>query len=477
VLAFTLIGASATVYLLFERDQYHRIDDGLRATTVAIAGELERRSFGPETEPQTLRAVLRARPDPHQAVAIFDSSGRLLSEQPTEHDVHVRLPSRGISSVSSPSFYSLPERVPNSDDSCRGIARRVQLGLSGDPHTLVVNQSLELVEDKLDLLLSVFCIAVPAVLVLATLAGWWLVSRSLAPVTAMSDQAQRISVKDLNERLPVLNPRDELGLLAASFNALLARLASAFSNQRRFMADASHELRTPLSAIRMACEVTLQREERETTEYRDALTIVERQSLRLTRIVEDLFVLARADAEGLTLRVSEFYLDELLTEIARDAAMLAARKGLLLEPNLFPEALFRGDETLLSQMIWNVIDNAIKYTPRGGRIGFALEAHDAEYVITVTDTGLGIPMDSQPHIFERFYRADQARTRVEPGETGGAGLGLPIARWIAEAHHGRLQLRSSDRSGSVFAIYLPHNGGRPSLRGAAKVSRRPSLPS
>jgi signal transduction histidine kinase len=271
----------------------------------------------------------------------------------------------------------------------------------------------------------------------------------------MSQRAQRISAKDLNERLPILNPRDELGLLAASFNALLARLASAFSQQTRFMADASHELRTPLSAIRMACEVTLQREERETTEYRDALTIVERQTLRLTRIVEDMFVLARADAEGPTLRISEFYLDELLTEIVRDAAVLATRKGLLLEPKLFPEALFRGDETLLSQMIWNLIDNAMKYTLRGGRIGFALEAHDAEYVFTVTDTGSGIPADSQPHIFERFYRADTARARVEMGETGGVGLGLPIARWIAEAHRGRLQLRSSDRSGSVFAIYLP----------------------
>jgi signal transduction histidine kinase len=272
---------------------------------------------------------------------------------------------------------------------------------------------------------------------------------------AMSEQARCIGAENLEQRLVSDNPRNELGRLAATFNGLLTRLSEAFSQQRQFMADASHELRTPLSAIRTACAVILQREDRASSEYRDALAMVEQQARRLTRIVEDMFLLARADAGNSMLRIDHLYLDELLAESTRGAAVLATQKNLHLEISVLPESSLRGDESLLRQMFWNLLDNAIKYTPNEGRVRIALESQDAQYVITVSDTGSGIPAASQPYIFERFYRADQMRSRTETGPESGAGLGLSIARWIAEAHDGRVDLQRSDQTGSTFVIYLP----------------------
>src|SRR5262249_28390613 len=153
---------------------------------------------------------------------------------------------------------------------------------------------------------------IPVALVMAGLGGWFLARRSLQPVTAMSVRAQRIGAENLDERLPIGNPRDELGRLAAAFNDLLARLGNSFSQQGQFMADASHELRTPLSVIRTASAVTLEREDREKSEYREALDIIEHQARRLSRIVDDMFVLARADAGHPSLQVTNFYLDELV---------------------------------------------------------------------------------------------------------------------------------------------------------------------
>ena len=271
----------------------------------------------------------------------------------------------------------------------------------------------------------------------------------------MAERAQRISVENLDQRLPTANPRDELGRLAATFNELLARLSNSFAQQRQFMADASHELRTPLSVIGTTSAVMLQREDRGKSEYREALTIVDQQVRRLTRVVDDIFMLARADAGHPALQITGFYLDELLVETARGAAVLASRKNLQLEVPVLSEAPFRGDEGLLRQMIGNLLDNAIRHTPERGEVRIALKSCDTEYVITVTDTGSGIAPDVQPQIFKRFYRADKARSRTNTNGEGGAGLGLPIARRIAEAHQGRLELQHSDETGSTFVVCLP----------------------
>jgi signal transduction histidine kinase len=269
----------------------------------------------------------------------------------------------------------------------------------------------------------------------------------------MSERARRISAENLQERLPLVNPRDELGRLAAIFNELLTRLETSFIQQRRFMADASHELRTPLYVMRTATDVTLGREHREEHEYRDALKIASEQTHRLTRIVEDMFTLARADSGSRTLDETDFYLDELITEAGRAAGVLAASKGIRLNQSDLPEMLCHGDEGLLRQMLMNLLGNAIKHTPSGGEITISVDRENGQYLISVADTGTGIPVEAQPHVFERFFRADKARSRAQDG--GGAGLGLAIARWIAEAHKGRLELKHSDMTGSVFIASLP----------------------
>jgi len=304
----------------------------------------------------------------------------------------------------------------------------------------------------------ILSIAVPLGLLLAGLGGWFLARKSLAPVLAMSEQAHRIGAQDLDQRLPVVNPRDELGRLAATFNDLLSRLSSTFALQRQLMADASHELRTPVSVIRTATSVTLEQKERSQEEYRNALTMVDEQGRRLTRIVDDMFKLARADAGRLALQQRAFYLDELLTETVRAAGILAESKEIKVALPRLPESPCYGDEDLLRQMVLNLLDNAVKHTPRGGSVTVGLDQAGGWYRIAVTDTGSGIPVEAQSHVFERFFRVNKADSRADSisnSTGGGAGLGLSIALSIAEAHRGTLVLEQSDASGSIFVATLP----------------------
>ena len=326
---------------------------------------------------------------------------------------------------------------------------------AGETYTLLVAHPWRERDELLRRVLTALAIAVPLALAAASLGGYFLARKSLSPVVAMSATAANISATNLHERLPMDNPRDELGQLAGVFNALLARLDESFAQQQRFMADASHELRTPVAIVRGEAEIALSQAARRPEEYRESLAIVQDEGRRLTRIVEDLFLLARADAGQLPLQLTNFYFDELTAECARAVRTLAMRRELILECEATTEMPLRGDENLLRQMLLNLLDNAIKHTPRGGSVTVKCVKDKRNYILTVTDTGAGIPLQAQPHIFERFYRADTARLRQTDSEGSGAGLGLSIAHWIAVAHNGRLELLRSDADGSVFAATLP----------------------
>jgi signal transduction histidine kinase len=271
----------------------------------------------------------------------------------------------------------------------------------------------------------------------------------------MAGSARRIGAENLGEQLPVANPRDELGQLAVTFNELLARLHEAFERQRRFMADASHELRTPLSVMGATAGVTLRKRHRKEDEYREAVQMMSEQTQRLSRIVKDMFTLARADAGRYPLNKRPLYLNDLLEEIARAGELLAAEKSVKVEIIDSLEAGFHGDEDLLRRMILNLVDNAIKHTPQGGVVRLGLSEDAPDYLISISDTGPGIPSEAQAHIFERFYRAGAARSRPEDGDGAGAGLGLSIASWIAQAHDGSLELTRSDQTGTTFTVRLP----------------------
>jgi heavy metal sensor kinase len=289
-------------------------------------------------------------------------------------------------------------------------------------------------------------------LLLAAMAGGWLMARqSLHPVTAMTERAASIGAATLHERLPVKNPRDELGRLATVFNDLLARLDQAFEQQRQFMADASHELRTPVTIMGGEAELALSRGDRPPTELRTALTNIRHESRRLKRIVDDLFLLARGNAGEQLLAPTSLYLGDLARECVQAARSLAGTKGVDLSYDGREELPYTGDEALLRRLIMNLLDNAIKYTPAGGAVELGTGAEDGLYVIEVRDTGPGIPERARSRLFDRFYRARLDRTESDTG----AGLGLAIARWIAESHGGTITLMKSDDRGSTFRVALP----------------------
>jgi heavy metal sensor kinase len=355
-------------------------------------------------------------------------------------------------SANSSSAEPLHRTLTLSERSYRSYVRRFS-AVNGD-YQLVVLQSQRQQEELLETLADTFAFIIPLAIVLASAGGYFLARRSLTPVVAMSTQAERIGAENLHERLAVQNAKDELGHLAQSFNRLLDRLDQSFERQRRFVADASHELRTPVAILCGEADVTLSQPDRSPEEYRESLNILRAEARRLKQIVEDLFTLARADAGQHPLTLTDFYLDELVSQCARNMRTLAAAKKLALLCESPTELPVHADEALICRMIQNLLDNAIKYTPEGGTVSITSGIHNSFYSVTISDTGEGIPLELQPRIFERFFRADKVRSR-SGSETGGAGLGLSIGRWIVEAHGGRIELTRSDKQGSIFTVYLP----------------------
>ena len=219
---------------------------------------------------------------------------------------------------------------------------------------------------------------------------------------------------------------------------------------RRFVADASHELRTPIAVIRGEADVALSHD-RGAAEYQESLAIVLDESRRLSRLVDDLLNLARADAGRVKLEVQEFHFNELLAECCRSMQTLASASDVALECRSAGDVQFRGDEGLLRRLVINLLDNAIRYTPPGGKVSAVLEADAAAARIVISDTGVGIPPEAAPHVFERSYRADKARSRQD----GGFGLGLAIVKWVAEAHNGAVELTRNSGPRTTFTVTLP----------------------
>src|SRR6266704_2748636 len=291
----------------------------------------------------------------------------------------------------------------------------------------------------------------PMALLLAGFGGYALARKALGPVDAMTDKAERISAERLNQRLAVENPHDELGKLASVFNAMLSRLEAAFNQLRRFTADASHELRTPLTAIRSVGEVALQ-DQKSPAEYRDVIGSMLEEVDRLTRLVESLLVLSRADAGHVHLQREDIPLVRLAKEASSVVEVLAEEKRQQIDIDGDADLLVSVDRLILRQAIVNLLDNAIKYAPSASRILVRVQiGANKQVFLDVVDQGPGIRSEHQPHVFDRFYRVDKARTR----EWGGTGLGLSITRWAIEAHGGGITLKSEEGRGSTFRISLP----------------------
>jgi heavy metal sensor kinase len=330
--------------------------------------------------------------------------------------------------------------------------------IAGVHFAVVVGQTLDVQYELLVDLRRAMALAIPIALLAASLGGYLLARKSLAPVALMSRKAAAMGAADLGQRIDVENPRDELGQLAATLNGLLARIEEAFASQRRFMADASHELRSPVAILQGEIDVTLSRELRDPAEYRESLEIMRKSVRRLARIVGDLFLIARSDAGEVPVQRERVYLDEIAAQTVRSFRTLAAERAVVLREEHAPDLPMEADPDLLQRMLGNLIENAIRHTPAERSVRVRTSATDAAYSIEVHNEGEPIPPAMHDAIFARFVRADPARRAAQPPLGSGAGLGLPIARWIAETHGGSLRLARSDNAGSVFVVTLPRAG-------------------
>jgi len=329
---------------------------------------------------------------------------------------------------------------------------------------------------------------VPLALVLAGGGGWLLARRALRPVDQMTTTARRIEAEHLGKRLDGAEVDDELGRLARTLNEMLARLEAAFAQVRRFSADASHELKTPLTVLKGEIEVAL-KSPRQPAEYQRVLVSMLEEVESMARLVDDLLLLSRAEAGALRLDLGPVELDRLVEEVAKEGQVLARGKQVQVKIAAIEPLVLQGDGQRLKQLLRNLVDNGVKYTPPGGQVSLALRRAEgrsgascpqgarspatrplgdppdrqiaqlpdcpaAEWVeIAVRDTGVGISPEAIPRIFERFYRVDPARSRG----TGGAGLGLCIAKTIAAAHGGSIEVQSTPGAGSTFTLLLPRS--------------------
>jgi heavy metal sensor kinase len=290
-----------------------------------------------------------------------------------------------------------------------------------------------------------------AVLILgAVLGGFLLAQRALAPVDRIINSAERISSRNLSQRLPVPNTGDELARLSLSLNNMIQRLEDAFKQTQRFLADASHELRTPLTVMQAGLEAITEKANTKLDVQEVAGSTLE-ETERLRKIVEGLFALSRLDAGEALEKSGPFDLSELVASTADQMCLLAEDKAIAIQRLLDQQVIVEGDRSRIKQIVVNLLDNAIKYTPEGGRIGVGVTARDGKAILEVSDTGIGIPAEALPYVFERFYRVDKARSR----DLGGAGLGLSIVRSITTAHLGRVEARSKEGEGSRFIVELP----------------------
>jgi heavy metal sensor kinase len=318
-------------------------------------------------------------------------------------------------------------------------------------HRISVARDETALRETVRTLAIILALGIPGAIALAIAGGYLLAGHVLGPVGAMAATARRITAESLSARLSVENPRDEFGRLAGVFNETLARLEAAFEQLRRFTADASHELRTPLTGMRSVGEVALQRS-LSPQEYRDVIGSMLEEVDRLTRLVENLLLLTRADAGRIPLTRTAVDLGELVLGVSDSLRVLAEEKDHAWTVDVAEPVTAVCDRSILRLGVTNLVYNAIKYTPHKGAIRIAAHhtpARDA--VIEVHDTGPGIPPAHRERIFERFYRVDDARSR----ESGGLGLGLAIARWAVEANGGRIDVGSDEGRGAVFRIVLP----------------------
>lgn len=375
---------------------------------------------------------------------LSDARGRLLFRSGRLKSLSVDLPTPSPSDRTV-RFTSL--RVGTSN--VRAAAQTVEV--SGHPFIIQVAEPMQEFDESAGRFESVLLLLAPIFLILATAGGFWMSSRALAPVDRITDEARAISAASLAARLNVPPVEDELARLARTLNQMLDRIEAELKRIVQFTADASHELRAPLTLIQAAAEFSLRRE-RPREELVDALRKILRESEHTSRLVDHLLLLARADSHADTAELGPTDVSSTGRQVSELVSTLAKAKNIDFSAEIPRDTLLtNGDERLLEQLWLILLDNAVKYTPAGGRIRFAMHPANSRMEVSVSDTGIGISSEDLPYVYDRFWRADKARSR----DAGGAGLGLSIARWIVHRHCGQIEIDSSPGHGSQVRVWLP----------------------
>ncbi|MDQ2666664.1 MAG: HAMP domain-containing histidine kinase [Gemmatimonadota bacterium] len=451
-------------YAVHSRTHYDELDSFLQSVTGNVASELAR----PANVDDRAHIVASAR-GLGIGVALYDSAGRMLSASATA--------APGLPLVSPGSVIAGPPRAPygpiaalapavhhvvrapgsfglieNGSERWRVYVLPVDAAVRPDGRVaryVVGTASLSELDKSLRRVWR-FMLLIAVVGNIITIAtGWLLAGRALRPVLVLTEAARTIARSGaFAQRVPADMPRDELGRLAETFNEMLERLERSHAAQARFVSDASHELRAPLSVIQANLELLAHQSAMSTTEREAAVHEAHTEAARLGRLVADLLVLARADA-GVPVRHDPVDLDRVVVDVLDEARLIAPHRRISI--GTLDPAVVTGDADRIKQLVLNLVENALKYTPADGRITVAIRRAGAFAEIEVRDTGIGIPAADLPHVFERFYRADPARTRDE----GGTGLGLSIALWIARQHDGEIVLASEPGRGTVATVRLP----------------------
>jgi heavy metal sensor kinase len=448
---FVLLGLLLNT--LLERELRQDIDKRLKSSALEINQTVRVRE---DFRGQIISIVDPTRLSfPSMLIQIVRSDDLVLSSTDNLGNLRLPVPEEGKDDAEPTVFTSEIDDVP-----IRVVYAPVVLSDGTRVGETIVAEPLLQLNQTLDHLRNLLLIASVAAVALAAIGGWFLAGRALRPVDRITETAEEIAggagtERSLATRLDVPNTGDELARLATTFNRMLDRIQAAFNTQRRFIADASHELRTPLTAIRGNLDVLNRQASAQASspdpDYVEALEDLRRESSRMGRLLEDLLTLARADAMSSpdSLRLRACFMDQLAAEVVRTASTLAHGQQLVLDA---PSSVMTiGDPDRLQQLLLILVDNALLHTPPEGKVTVSIRQAGDELVMAVTDTGPGIAPDHLPHLFDRFYRADDARART----SGGTGLGLAIAKAIIESHHGEIHVDSELGKGSTFSVRLP----------------------
>lgn len=457
LLLVALSGFSGILYALLKNSLYSSADAALRSAAVNVARlNLQGKpGLWPLSSPRDLMERMLGMKGVNKYVQVIDVTGlrapewleRKKDDFPLSQ-LSLRNAVQGKLTYETFRFLG-PEPV-------RVITMPVIAGGRFTGNLVQVGASLESVEQSLDKLAFTLMLALPGVMLLASVGGWFLANQALKPVDRITRTARQIGAESLKERLEEPETDDEIGRLAQTFNEMLQRLDESFDQIRAFTADASHELKTPLAILKGEIELALRRT-RSVEEYQETLVSSLEEIDRLTRITADLLLLAKSDAGTIPLEFTDVNLSALVEEAAMHVQPLAESKQIIFEvlPGL-SDVHIEGDVFRLKQLVSNLVDNAIHYTPEGGRVVVRSTRANSFYAaLQVSDTGIGIPEEEREKIFERFYRTDKARSRRE----GGTGLGLSIVKWIAESHGGKIEIESAPQRGTTFTVYLPRRQG------------------